>query len=251
MDVLKSKVADYLNDHPKELSESGDHVDMSLFMMGKVKERSKPMIMIVSNDKTVRTQVVKLIRGSGIMKDYAGFGVSHMDLRAEFECLQPLGKLAEPFPRSQYQKGDEGFEVFTPLGDNWSHLSNRDDHKGSNATAGGVIAWEDRHLLHTVSHFLDDYHWIGTKPRSVGTQDDSPDIDLEDMRDITDDTDVMENIDGLAEITSHGSMSPVSLRSLKLRYVTCSLLLSDPYLGAVDTDTNQRLIWDRSVSDGD
>lgn len=56
-------------------------------MIGKSLDRTKPVVMFVSDDKQVRVQAFRMIKQSGIIKDYPGFGLGEMKLKAEFENL--------------------------------------------------------------------------------------------------------------------------------------------------------------------
>jgi hypothetical protein len=91
VDKLSQAIVTYLNDNSEKLQESASFVDLSLFMMGKSPDRTKPIVMFVSDDKQVRKEAFRLIKESGILKEYPGFGLGEMPLKAEFENLQPLG----------------------------------------------------------------------------------------------------------------------------------------------------------------
>ncbi|OIW33076.1 hypothetical protein CONLIGDRAFT_640235 [Coniochaeta ligniaria NRRL 30616] len=107
MDKLASDVVNYLNENGASLQESGSFVDLSLFMMGKSVLRTKPMLMFVSNNKDARREAFNMIKQSAIMDAYPGFGLGNMDLRAEFENLQALGKSKPGESESQIEPMDE------------------------------------------------------------------------------------------------------------------------------------------------
>lgn len=87
MDKLSKDVVKLLNDNGDRLQECGSFVDMSLFMMGKSIEKTKPMVMIVSDDRHIRLEAFKMVKDSNILESYLGYGLSHMSLKAEFEDL--------------------------------------------------------------------------------------------------------------------------------------------------------------------
>ncbi|KAM4060207.1 zinc finger transcription factor ace1 [Hirsutella rhossiliensis] len=89
-DELSGKIVAYLRDNSDQLPDSGNCVDLSLFMVGKSAKRSKPIVLFVSEDKPARREAFRLIKDSGIMKDYQGFELGNMPLKAEFESLRPL-----------------------------------------------------------------------------------------------------------------------------------------------------------------
>lgn len=96
VEQLSGTVIAYINQNATKIQISGSYVDLSLFMMGKAPDRTKPMVMIVSEDKDARLEAFRLVKDSGIMENYPGFDLGHMPLKAEFENLQPLGGAASP-----------------------------------------------------------------------------------------------------------------------------------------------------------
>ncbi|GAP83385.2 putative PNG1 protein [Rosellinia necatrix] len=73
------------------LLESNSFVGFSLFMVGKLPEKTKPTIMIVSDDKIRRKAAFQTIKSRNIMSSYPGFEIGHCSVAAEFEDLRPLG----------------------------------------------------------------------------------------------------------------------------------------------------------------
>ncbi|KAK0754949.1 hypothetical protein B0T18DRAFT_425247 [Schizothecium vesticola] len=93
IDRLNRAIRDHLRDN---LQASANFLVFSLFMVGKSPDRTKPIVMLVSDDKQIRTEAFRMIKDSAIMKDFPGFGLGHMELTAEYENLRPLGSQANP-----------------------------------------------------------------------------------------------------------------------------------------------------------
>jgi hypothetical protein len=139
-------------------------------MMGKSQDRTKPVVMFVSDDKQVRTEAFRLIKNSGIMKDYPDFGFGEMELRAEFENLQPLGFQTDSATvralgtrPTSFVVPEESIEVFATNTLSWDEgrrlhvkvqtgLATRTSLAA--ACAGGVISYRGFCMLHSVHHFL-------------------------------------------------------------------------------------------------
>ncbi|KAB5516998.1 hypothetical protein GE09DRAFT_1294573 [Coniochaeta sp. 2T2.1] len=220
MDRLSQEVVKYLNDNGATLQESVCFVDLSLFMVGKSLLRTKPTLMFVSNDKATRLEAFNMIKRSTIMEAYPGFGLGHMELRAEFENLQALAGQAGstgPFERSNNPKlvshpakqrvytNDvgclSGARLFTK--------GNGDSRFQNSATAGGIVSFGGCYMAHTVNHFLEEGTRAHDKPMpsAIGNVD-APDCEVTGLSDFEDDSE-----DVLTDITSRGSMTPKSARS--------------------------------------
>jgi hypothetical protein len=96
IDTLNRAIRDYLCDNYDMLQDSASFLVFSLFMVGKSPDRTKPIVMLVSDDKQVRTQAFRMIKDSAIMKDFPGFALGHMELSAEYGNLRSLGSQANP-----------------------------------------------------------------------------------------------------------------------------------------------------------
>jgi len=86
-DKLSQAIITHLHDNSDNLLYSASFVDLSLFMMGKSRDRTKPVVMFVSDDKQARVQAFRMIKQSGIMEEYPGFGLAEMDLKAELRTF--------------------------------------------------------------------------------------------------------------------------------------------------------------------
>jgi len=87
---ISGAIAKCLRDNSTKLQDSASYVGWSLFMMGKSADQTKPVVMLVSEDKQARVEAFRLIKDSGIMDEYPGFDLGEMPLKAEFENLRPL-----------------------------------------------------------------------------------------------------------------------------------------------------------------
>ncbi|KAK4451041.1 hypothetical protein QBC34DRAFT_402051 [Podospora aff. communis PSN243] len=94
---ISAAIQKYLGDNSDKLQASATYVGWSLFMMGKSADQTKPVVMLVSDDKQARVEAFRLIKDSGIMEEYQGFDLGEMELKAEFENLRPLGSGPDPF----------------------------------------------------------------------------------------------------------------------------------------------------------
>ncbi|KAK0627599.1 hypothetical protein B0T14DRAFT_512945 [Immersiella caudata] len=119
---ISAAIVKHLRDNSDKLQDSATYVGLSLFMMGKSADQTKPVVMLVSDDKQARMEAFCLIKDSGIMKEYPGFDLGEMELKAEFENLRPLGSGPDPVvhqtprlfpdPSDEYSFGS--FEFSTP-----------------------------------------------------------------------------------------------------------------------------------------
>jgi hypothetical protein len=165
---LSRAILSHLNDNSDKLQDSASFVDLSLFMMGKSLDRTKPMVMFVSDDKQARTEAFRMIKNSGIIKDYPDFGFGEMELKAEFENLRPLGSQADSASvralvarPTSFVVPEELIEVFATNTRGWDagrqlqvKVQTGLATKTSLAAAGGVISYKGCYLLHSVHHFL-------------------------------------------------------------------------------------------------
>ncbi|KAK3312518.1 hypothetical protein B0H66DRAFT_596053 [Apodospora peruviana] len=161
---LSRAILTHLNDNAGKLQTSGSLVDWSLFMMGRSAEKTKPMVMFVSDDEEARTEAFRLINKSGIIKEFPGFDLGHMELKAEFENLRALGdKRTAGCSISSGSLGDifpERVDVLTtktgPIIGRRLEVRHRHglDETFSHAVAGGVVEIDGVYYFHTISHFL-------------------------------------------------------------------------------------------------
>lgn len=164
---LSHAILTHLSDNSGKLQDSPSFVDFSLFMMGKSRDRTKPIVMFVSDDKQARREAFRMIKESGILIDFPGFGLGEMDLKAEFENLQFLGSehksastRAFDTPPTSFRVSDDYVEVLTtktgPLCGRRLVVDIQDGSttKTSFAVAGGVVICKGFYLLHSVNHFL-------------------------------------------------------------------------------------------------
>ncbi|KAK8044408.1 hypothetical protein PG993_004432 [Apiospora rasikravindrae] len=78
------------------LQESSSFMTLTLFMVGKVPQKTNPTIMVVSDDKARRKEAFEKIKASRILADYPGFELGHCEVAAEHEDLRQLGTGGSP-----------------------------------------------------------------------------------------------------------------------------------------------------------
>ncbi|KAK5655569.1 hypothetical protein OQA88_5500 [Cercophora sp. LCS_1] len=225
---VSKAIIGYLNANAHQLRTSGRVILLSFFMMGRSPEKTKPMVMFVSEDETARTEAFSMINKSGIMKEFPGFEIGHMDLKAESEHLQVLGSessdsidcASTPKTGSENERPEvfariQGLIAGTRL---QVSLRNGNEETLSHAVAGGVIHHEGNYYLHTVGHFLSRTDTIDAEPPDIVASSTAKDTSLprgpigwdatglSDFDDSGDD----EVEDELVQATSRGSATPES-----------------------------------------
>lgn len=73
------------------LPESNSFMTFTLFMVGKVCQKTKPTIMVVPDDKPRRKETFERIKDSKLLADYPGYELGHCKVDAEYEDLRQLG----------------------------------------------------------------------------------------------------------------------------------------------------------------
>ncbi|KAK1753216.1 hypothetical protein QBC47DRAFT_388017 [Echria macrotheca] len=224
---ISSAILNYLRDHTEH--DPASYVFLSLFMMGKSVGRTRPVVMLQSDDKSARVEAFRLINASGIMNDFAGFELGEMPLKNEFENLRPLGSQpispasAGPDDVSRHAPLFAAPETATQVSGTYLSPSNGDYEmlevaithesgvKSSLAASGGTISYKGIHLALSVSHFL------SPKPETrrgaaaaAPSVSEHSDIDCE----ITGFSDSEDGDDDMVEVTSRGSVSPRSPRAV-------------------------------------
>ncbi|KAG7293476.1 hypothetical protein NEMBOFW57_003527 [Staphylotrichum longicolle] len=200
---LSQAIVTYLNDNSDKLQDSASFVDLSLFMMGKSPDRTKPTVMFVSDDKQVRKEAFRMIKESGILVDYPGFELGEMPLKAEFENLQPLGSQhgststrALDALSTSFDVPGEYVEVFTtktgPLCGRrlWVEIETGLTTKTSSAVAGGVVSYKGSYLLHSVNHFLqptETRQEFGVRRRLIASEETHDECEITGLSDDDDD----------------------------------------------------------------
>ncbi|KAK6843915.1 hypothetical protein PG987_004775 [Apiospora arundinis] len=91
-DLFTAEIADTIRGFLRNsLQESNSFVTFTLFMVGKVPQKTKPTIMVVSDDKPRRKEAYDKIKESKILANYPGFEIGHCSVAAEHEDLCQLG----------------------------------------------------------------------------------------------------------------------------------------------------------------
>ncbi|KAK1832314.1 hypothetical protein QBC39DRAFT_257107, partial [Podospora conica] len=211
---LNRAIRDYLRDN---LQDSASFVVFSLFMVGKSPDRTKPIVMLVSDDKRVRTEAFRMIKeDSAIMEDFPGFALGHMALSAEYENLRPLGSPANPTTvnpdSTSFFVPDETVDVLVrePIASRVRRLAAYS--QGGTiigvAVAEGVFTYKGRYFLHSARHSLlpaQQAQSARTLPLTTASDTSEDEGECEIMG-LSDDE---EEEDELVDITSRGSASPV------------------------------------------
>jgi len=236
-DDISPAILQYLRDNSEELQVSTSYIGLSLWMMGKSAEKTKPVVMLVSNDKPARVEAYRLIRDSAIMANYPGFDLGEMELRAEFENFQPLGSeytddmwnyeswcppAPAPEPSSMGSRHDKRSPAsFTPPENPITVFGKLDrpfqawrlevetgegsETRRSMASTGGGVSFQGEDMVQCVSHFLSSaplncHGWEGAVGSASLTSENDVECEIMDLSDFED--------DDMAEITSRGSVSP-------------------------------------------
>ncbi|KAI1277060.1 hypothetical protein F5Y07DRAFT_363982 [Xylaria sp. FL0933] len=223
------------------LPESNSFVGFSLFMVGKLPEKTKPTIMIVSDDKGRRKAAFQMVKTKNILAMYPGFELGHCSVAAEFEDLRQLGSDTEPsasIPESTEDYGDPQFiddedgpgaEVLSLLSAEvcafeypsattptrlYFHTSPHSHSHCASATCGGLFELENEVYALTMAHAIRPVHRVVAGPNPWRLQGDSSsesdDFEITGMDD-WDDDDEDGDTKTLTAITSPGSKTPSEL----------------------------------------
>lgn len=211
---IKEAIVSHINDNSDKLQCATSHLVLSLFMVGHSEDRTKPVVMFVSEDKAVRREAFHLIKDSGIMRDFRGFTLGEMSLKAEFEDLQSLG--SEPNSTvntltnslsTSFTAPNDPIEILAYQ--SWKgnyiqlKLKNADSSAGASATSGGIVSYRGIYFYQTVSHFHQSRQPEQDSLRSTAVMEGSDDeCEIMDLSDLEDED------DRLARITSRGSETP-------------------------------------------
>ncbi|KAF2968988.1 hypothetical protein GQX73_g4602 [Xylaria multiplex] len=248
-DIFINEIAGKIKDCLEQcLPESNSFVGFSLFMVGKVPEKTKPTIMIVSDDKVRRKAAFQTVKARGIFKEYPGFELGHCSVAAEFQDLRQLGSNEEPILEYSEESEDDqyssdgdgpggelmnllsaevcsfecpGYEQATRL---YFHTSPRShSHNLASATCGGLFNFQGEHYALTMAHALRPARHAAVGPKRSEPESDSSnesdDFEITGMDDWDEDD---EDTKTLTAITSPGSRTPSELsdseESLLKRY---------------------------------
>ncbi|KAI0523807.1 hypothetical protein F5B22DRAFT_417922 [Xylaria bambusicola] len=224
------------------LPESNSFVGFSLFMVGKVPEKTKPTIMIVSDDKVRRKAAFQMVKTKKILSKYPGFELGHCSVAAEFKDLKPLGTDTSPsasilesteddgglqYIGDEYGAGPEVLSLLSaevcafeyPNGIKptrlYFHTSpHLHSHCLASATCGGLFRFEGDIYALTMAHAIKPNHCANTSPQQWEAQtdssSDSDDFEITGMDDWDDEEDGSDNRT-LTAITSPGSKTPSEL----------------------------------------
>ncbi|KAJ8118715.1 hypothetical protein ONZ43_g3936 [Nemania bipapillata] len=215
------------------LPESNSFIGFSLFMVGKLPEKTKPTIMIVSDDKPRRKAAFQVIKSRNILSTYPGFELGHCSVAAEFEDLRQLGsdstlsafslESIENYESIEQDEDEPGNEVLSLLSAEvcafetpsavrptrlYFHTSPKShSHSSASATCGGLFRYRDEVYALTMAHAILPVHRaiINPEPHSDSSSE-SDDFEITGMDDW--DEDDGEDTKTLTSVTSPGSKTP-------------------------------------------
>ncbi|TGJ81049.1 hypothetical protein E0Z10_g7722 [Xylaria hypoxylon] len=222
------------------LPESNSFVGFSLFMVGKLPEKTKPTIMIVSDDKTRRKAAFQIVKAKHILKIYPGFELGHCSVAAEFEDLRQLGpdtesaasilESTEEHEDLQYIYDGDGpgeelldllsaevcafeYPVLGKATRLYFHTSpNSHSHNLASATCGGLFRFQGEDYALTMAHAIRPTRRADVSPKQWEPDSDSSsesdDFEITGMDDWEEDDGDTKT---LTAITSPGSRTPSEL----------------------------------------
>ncbi|KAI1176872.1 hypothetical protein F4777DRAFT_544649 [Nemania sp. FL0916] len=182
-DIFDTKIFMLINNYMKDrLPESNSMVHLTLFMVGQSPEKTKPTVMVVSDDKQLRKHAVKIIQSQHILIDYPGFELGHCGLEDEFKDLRLLGSDTGSLASSVQRESDEGgpnigdkhepslailsmlsaeacsFEIpddRKPVRLHFNISLNSHSHKSASSTCGGVFLYRYGYYAIIMAHAID------------------------------------------------------------------------------------------------
>ncbi|KAI3319992.1 hypothetical protein HD806DRAFT_507357 [Xylariaceae sp. AK1471] len=238
-DIFTSEIAGKIKACLEQcLPESNSFVGFSLFMVGKLPKKTKPTIMIVSDDKSRRKEAFQIVKTRNLLTMYPGFELGHCSVAAEFEDLRQLGsdarspkaESASAKDREDVQHLDDrnypGDEILTSLSAGvcafeWPNMThptrlyfhtspNSHSHDSASATCGGLFKYEDELYSLTMNHAIHPTIPAIITPQQCESHDDSS--SQSDDFEITGMDDWDEDDEGdtrtLTALTSPGSKTP-------------------------------------------
>ncbi|KAI1131709.1 hypothetical protein F5Y10DRAFT_232913 [Nemania abortiva] len=236
-DVFMKEIVGKLRELLKQcLPESNSFISFSLFMVGKLPEKTKPYIMIVSDDEPLRKKAFHLVKSKNILVAYPGFELGHCYVEAEYKDLRRLGSDSMPSASSMISiedledflqhlddEGEPGPEVMSllsadvcafeaPNGIKPTRLyfhtsSNPHPHNSASATCGGLLRYRNEIYALTMAHAIHPTRRIPMTPEAHSDSSrESGDFEFTGMDDWDEDDD--EDTKTLTAITSPGSKTP-------------------------------------------
>ncbi|KAI1756614.1 hypothetical protein F4782DRAFT_483307 [Xylaria castorea] len=228
-DIFTSDIAGRIKTFLEQcLLESNSFVGFSLFMVGKLPEKTKPTIMIVSDDKPRRKAAFQIVKSKNILTMYPGFELGHCSVAAEFEDLKQLGSdtalstsgdscedvryLDDEFEPGAEVRGLLSTEVCALEYPSWRKPTrlyfqtspNSHSHNAATATCGGLLYIENELYALTMAHAIHPIrHAIMSPEPHDDSSSQSDDFEITGMDDW--DEDEEEDTKTLTAITSPGS----------------------------------------------
>jgi len=174
---IRSELCKYLRDNDPELGTSSDVLLITLRMIGKTKCRSKPTVIITSEDKKRRARAFSLIKNNGLMDKFDGFGLLHASREDQFSRIELLAGTETGQERStdihiadHLESAQEHEPLRVPIEalfpdsispstglsglSIWPKASPNSQPPTQKATAGYCCRYNGKYFLVTVCHFL-------------------------------------------------------------------------------------------------
>ncbi len=202
-DILAKEINEFLENCTESVSAN---VSWSLYIFGKSRESSRPLIAFCSPEREARRSVRKSVTRSGILERHPGF--STMDCSRPPEFGSPIVSLAEdgmewvlagpnlPYTIFVHRRSSSVIGAYLSVYTNGGSIQDR-----RTPTAGGVLVWDERHFLMTAGHvFRNDTR------STFSTSNTNDDLEFD-----FDEIDDSEGDDALS--TSRGSMTSTSTTS--------------------------------------
>ena len=192
------------------LLESNSFVGFSLFMVGKAPEKTKPTVMIVSDDKARRKAAFQMVKSRSILSSYPGFELGHCSVAAEFEDLQRLGRDTTPSASATTDLVSTTVYAFEYPGDTkatrlYFHTPpDSQSHNSASATCNELFSFDGELYALTMAHAIRPSNHADTNSKQRDTDSnsssDSDDCEITGMEDWDED-----DTNALTTITSQGS----------------------------------------------
>lgn len=160
-EILAASIREYLVKNSEPLPHI---VTWSVYMIGKTKQSSKPTVVFCCEVSAPRVQIKRLIKESGLMKQFKGIELGHMPRPPDFDQLVPLAQERDIFEdtEGEFQKlitwshsprDSSSPTVGSAVGQRVTiHHWNGYGAELREATIGGVVRWREKYYYMTAAH---------------------------------------------------------------------------------------------------
>ncbi|KAM7210298.1 hypothetical protein V8F06_014317 [Rhypophila decipiens] len=197
-DSIKAPVLDFLTKNSDKVRESGHFLSVTLFMVGKKAQKSKPYVLLISDDKASRKQAFNMLKESQILASYPDFELGDTDFRAMM-ALAGAGITVSGVVRLTADGNTEILElVCKPDG------SLDEPNK---AMAGGLVVHCDRYMVLSANHFLEHSSPEPSQPSFSNSEVEDRECEFTGLSDFDDDSNDEDEDVQMTDLTSQYSMS--------------------------------------------